>query len=295
MSVYLGDSGGVSIRRQGEPVKTMLDPSNVDVALKRVSFDFDPSYAGTRPNVLITGDEVQFSSTDESNFELVDGLVAASVTRWVHVDMTGGIRLYSTFEAAYQGGREGAETLVEPPSDGIEITVDVVNAYYECVAQIRSWELTTQRETVDTSILGEEYRQFYDQGMVSGQGSIDAIWDYKFTACKDTFDLKAELANYFAQLVIRFREGSRFLGMFTIFCSDAEAVWYECECICTSVGMNFAPGQVIGSTIQFITTGQIRLLRGTPPSYLLLDVPTTATDRILLEQNLGRIELEFSE
>ena len=45
MSVYLGDSGGVSIRRQGEPVKTMLDPSNVDVALKRVSFDFDPSYA----------------------------------------------------------------------------------------------------------------------------------------------------------------------------------------------------------------------------------------------------------
>ena len=184
--------------------------------------------------------------------------------------------------------------MVAPPAD-IEITVDVVNVRYECVAQIRDWEITTNRQTVDTSILGEEYRQFYDQGLISGQGQINAIWDYKFTPCDDFFDEQAELANYFAELVIRFREGARFCGYFTIYRDDTEAVWYECDCICTSVGMNFAPGQVIDSTIQFITTGQIRLIRGQPTAYLLLDVPTQQQDKILLEQSSGVIELEYAE
>ena len=35
--------------------------------------------------------------------------------------------------------------------------------------------------------------------------------------------------------------------------------------------MNFSPGVVINSTIQFITTGQMQLKQGELPSYLLLD------------------------
>ena len=295
MSVYLGDSGGISIRRVGEPVATKLEPADVEVNEKRLSFDFDEDYDDVRPNVLITGDQVEIASVDGTDFELVSGTTDTDITRWVHVDEIGGIRLYDSFSKAVSGKTSEAETLVSPPTGGIDVTVDVVNFQYECVAQMRSWELTTKRETVDTSILGEEYRQFYDQGMVSGQGSITAIWDYKYSSCVDNFNSESELANYFAQLVIRFREGSKFKGLFTIFCEGSEAVWYECDCICTSVGMNFTPSTVIDSTIQFITTGQIRLLRGDPPSYLLLDENTRAEDNILLEQGPGSIELEYTD
>ena len=290
MSVYLGNEGGLAIRRQGEPVVVVLEVEDVSVEFQRLSFDFDPTFPETRPNVLITGDSVQFATVDGSTFELVDGVVATDVTRWVHVDQTGGIRLYDSYELAINGGQDNAEVLVQP-TQAIEITVDVVNIQYECVAQMRSWEMTTQRDTVSTDILGEEFRQFYDQGLISGQGQITAIWDYKYSPCVDDFNSGAELANYFAQLVIRFREGARFCGMFTVYRDDREAVWYEADCICTSVGMNFAPGAVIDSNIQFVTTGQIRLLRGQAPAYLLLE----SGDEIELEQPPGNIELEFDE
>ena len=85
------------------------------------------------------------------------------VTRWVHVDQTGGIRLYTIYQDAVNGGKDNAVELVAPSSDQ-NIVVDVVKTAH-CIAQMRSWEITTQRETVDTTILGEEYRQFYDQGL----------------------------------------------------------------------------------------------------------------------------------
>ena len=57
--------------------------------------------------------------------------------------------------------------------------------------------------------------------------------------------------------------------------------------------MNFSTGVVVTSTIQFITTGQIWLKQGQPPSYLLLD--QGSDDEILLETGPGSIELEFTE
>ena len=294
MSVYLGNSGGVKIRRTGEPYGCVLQASDVNVDERRFSIDFDPN-SSNEPSPLITGDEVEFSSSDGvTNLTLVSGLTDTDVTRWVHVDQAGGIRLYTSYALAVNGGKDNAVELVAPSSKQ-NIIIDVKNLRYNCVAQMRSWELTTQRETVDTSILGEEYRQFYDQGMISGQGTINAIWDYRFTPCDDDFDTEAELANYFSRLVIRFREGSKFQAVFTVLCGEQESVYYECDCICTSVGMNFAPGQVIDSTIQFITTGQIALKQGQPPSYLLLESSTRSSDEILLETPPGAIELEFDE
>lgn len=292
MSVYLGNAGGIEIRRQGEPIHVALQAADVDVDERRFSVDFDPSYDNPRPSPLITGDQVEFSSADgTTDLTLVAGLTDTDVTRWVHIDQMGGIRLFTSYAAAVTGGKDNAVELVQPTADQ-EIIVDVVNVSYNCVAQMRTWEMTTQRETVDTSILGEEYRQFYDQGMISGQGSINAIWDYKFTPCIDQFTGDAELANYFSQLVIRFREGSKFKGIFTVYCGEQESVWYECDCICTSVGMNFSPGEVIDSTIQFITTGQVWLKQGEPPSFLLQE--SGGDNEILLEEPPGALELEFA-
>ena len=290
MSVYLGNAGGIEITRSGEPIRCELKADDVNVEQRRFSIDFDPNYDATRPSPLITGDQVQFSSEDgTTNLTLVQGMTDTDVTRWVHVDQLGGIRLYSNYNEAVTGDKDNAIEL-EAPSADQSIVVDVVDVQGNCVAQMRSWELTTQRETVDLTILGEEYRANFDQGLISGQGSITAIWDYKWTACVDSFDKDAEVANYFSQLVIRFREGSRFKAAFFVYQSDTEAVWYESDCICTSVGLNFATGEVIDSTIQFVTTGQVQLKQGQPPAYLLQE----SSDELLLEEQPGAIELEFA-
>ena len=288
MTVYLGDQGYVTLRRQGEEIHCNLEAGDVNVDQRRFSVAFTSPAGESRPSPLITGDQVSFTRTDQSNLVLISGVTTNSVTRWVNVDQVGGLRLYTSYELAVNGGRENAETLVADTDDQ-DITIDVVNFRYECLAQMKEWEITTDRQTVDTTILGEEYRQFYDQGLISGQGTIKAIWDYKYSLCDDDCPPNAELANYYAQLVIRFREGARFKAIFVIYYQKDSSVWYEADCICTSVGMGFAPGQTIDSTIQFVTTRQIALKIGNPPGYLLQQ----NDGELLLEQPPGSIELEF--
>ena len=297
MSVYLGETGCVHVRRVGEPYRCVLEKDNVSETSKRFSFDWDgDGTVANRPSPIITGDRLNIRrpvSTD--NLVLVDGVISNGVTRWAHVDQTGGIRLYSSYREAITGGSDNALALDQHTADQ-EVIVDVENIQYESVAQMQSWEITTQRETVDTTILGEEFRAFYDQGLISGQGSINALWDYRFTECVDSFNYESELANYFSRLVIRFREGAKFQGLFIIHSNAAESVWYEADCICTNVGMTFAVGAPVTSTIQFVTTGQIALKQGEPPSYLLLEDKTRAAgDQILLETASGSMSLEYGD
>lgn len=297
MSVYLGESGGIELLRRGEPVSCTLEAADVDVDERRFSVDLDPDYDSTRPSPFITGDQVELKTIDGSDLELIDGMTDSAATRWVYVDQMGGIRLFDSYKKCVNGRKADAEVLITPSKDQ-KISIDIENVSANCVALMRSWELTTQRETVSTDILGEEYRQLYDQGMISGQGSIEAMWDYKFDSCTDDFDSGAELANYFSHLVIRFREGARFIGRFLVLCNGNESVWYDAECICTSVGLNFTTGRIISSTIQFVTTGQIHLKQGQPPGFILLESSTRADDDrdgddLLLETSPGAIELEF--
>ena len=264
-----------------------MQASDVDVAAA-FRIDFDPDYDDTRPTPLITGDQGEFKAkVATDNLTLVSGVTDNDVTRWVHVDQTGGIRLYNSYQDAVNGGKDNAVELIAPSGDQ-DIIVDVVNVNYDSIAQMRSWEITTQRETVDTTILGEEFRAFYDQGLVSGQGSITALWDYEYTECVDSFSSDSELANYFSQH-IRFREGSKFKGMFLIVNDGDEAVWYEADCICTNVGMNFDwCGRYLNDS--FTITGDM-VEQGEPPSYLLLDGTTKSGDQILLSSRLVRLSL----
>lgn len=282
MSVYLGDTGTVEIRRTGEPVGFTLDPEDVDVAARRMSTEW------SGPCPFITGDQVEIKTVDGSQFELIQGVTDFDVTRWVHLDQIGGIRFYDSYPDSVNGGKANALEIAKPLTS-LDVTMDVVNAEYGSVAQMRSWEITTSRETIDLTLLGDEFRSSYDQGLISGQGQITAIWDYEWTKCEDDKSCTdAEFAQYFSRLVIRFKEGSKFTGRFVVFDGQREAVWYECDCVVTSVGMNFAAGQIIESTIQYVTTGVIEIKQGAFPSYLQQE----NTEYVELEQTDGLIELE---
>ena len=150
--------------------------------------------------------------------------------------------------------------------------------------------MTTSREAVDITTLGEEHRRQYGAGLISGQGSLTCIWDYERAMCDPLQpDEQVEEPHYYAQLVLRVKQGSEFDGRFYINHSPGDQwVWWEAECVVTNVAMSFSPGAVIDAQVEFVTTGPIHLKIGEPPSYLLQE----DSDRLLLEDASGAIELE---
>jgi hypothetical protein len=291
--VYLGESGHVELKRHSEnvPINGKVFPDDVDVAKKRFSFDFPPT-------AIINGDQLEIARTDGGNLELVAGHPYPDGLWYAHIDDAGGVRLYRSFREAINGEMKNAVAL-ELPSGPQEITVRCVSRQYRCVAGITDWSLTTNREAADLTVLGEEHRRFYTNGLMSGQGSLRCFWNYETSVC-DEGGRNVELPHYMAQLVLRCQLGSEFLGRFFIKNSKAaptsgqldtasvdDHIWWEAECVVTNVGMTFEPARPIQTSIDFITTGPICLKMGIPPSYLLQE-----DGALLLQEDGSRLLLE---
>jgi hypothetical protein len=288
MTVYLGDSGQIELQRKsGAPMRVQISPGDVSVEKRRFSVDQD--IQGT----LITGDQVDIVKVDNTILELIDGHNYRDWRGFVYIDIMGGIRLYPTFESAIIGNRDEALELVIPgtPQD---VLIQTRNAQFNHVAQVKSFEFTTERETVDTTALGEQFRRQYDAGLISGQGRLDCFWDYQATLCDpDACNGIVEFPMYLAQLCIRLTQGADFFGRFYIYTPGGEdarasenSVWYEAECIVTNVTVTVEPTAAIESSIDFVTTETIKLLTGIPPSFLLKEDST-----LLLQEDGSRIIL----
>ena len=285
MSAYLGDVGHVEIVRSGDGFSSVLAQADVDASQDRFSLEWGVAIP------IITGDRLLIRRTDGKDLQLVDGHDEHDVELYAHVDDIGGIRLYETFGNALTGGPAGAVSLVEPTDLTQPVFVDVVNWNKRCVAQIRSWDLTTERQSVDISTLGDEYRKQYDKGLISGAGNLTCIWDFKADRCDPmNSNMDAEQPHYFAELVIRCKEGAKFTGYFTLYDdgSGPNSLWYEMDCIVTNVAMNFSTEEVVGCTIAFVTTGPVHLRSGRLPSYLLQE----AGDNLILEEEPGLLLVE---
>ena len=282
MSIYLGEDGQFQIKRRGiQALTTTIEPADVTVEKRRFSADFPAS-------ALITGDQIEIATQDRSNLELVAGHDHPDIYVYCHVDDTGGIRLYDNFEAAVNGGLERALQLVTP-SHSQPVFIRNRDEVFNCTAQIRQYELTTERETVDLTVLGNDFRDNYANGLISGQGQLSCFWEYRYNRDCEEDLYGTELPHYYAQLVLRLKQGSSFDGRFFIYKGNATqpSVWYEATCIVTNVSFAFAPGTPITTDVQFVTTGPIVLHTGTPPGFLLQE------DRdLILQENDSGISLE---
>ena len=280
MSIYMGETGQVQIRRFGAAaLTTTLDPADVVVQDRRFSADF-PTGA------IITGARLEIYTQDRSNLQLVKGHNFPDGYWYCHVDDTGGIRLYDKFEETINGGRTNALELVAPTA-AQPLYIHTKDENFNGTAQVKEWTITTDRESVDLTVLGNEHRDNYANGLISGQGTMDCFWEYRYNDC-DTFNNKGcELPHYYAQLLLRLKQGSSFEGRFYVYTGSNEekqpAVWYESLCIVTNVSLAFAPGQPISSSIQFVTTGPVKLHMGYVDGYVLQE----SDDKILQENDSG--------
>ena len=296
MGVYLGNIGGIEITRStdGSPKESIVNPSDVNTARDRFSFDFDEGY-------LIGGDLVEFATTDGTNLDFVDAsgwdnnTVQTSGNWYIFIDELGGIRLYDNFDDSLEGSSAGLVPLTVIARD-IPIRVTVRDRDTRLLASVTEYELNTNRETVDITTLSDEYRQQYSS-LITGSGSLTAEWDYVNDAGK-------EPVNYLMQLVLRTEIGSGFHAKFYIKSAGTsaavgtfsgsqtnDALWWEFDALVTNSATSFAPGAIIVSRINFVATGAIRLRARTTASRRLLQ---ESGDPLILEQG-GYYFLEGDE
>lgn len=288
MTIYFGDTGAIELRRDAVTgaATTILDPADVNVDRRRFGLDDQDI------SPLVTGDQVDIKTTDGTTLELVAGHVFPDWRGYVHVDQLGGIRLYDTFEKAVTGGYDAALPLIAPTASK-EIVISTRNAAFRCLARIRDYEFTSQREQIQTTTLGDEFVQQYEAGLISGQGRLQCLWEHQAALCSADAGSNAEFPAYLAYLVTRVKQGAAFVGRFVIYQgSDSErAVWYEADCIATSCTVTVPAGGVVESGIQFVTTGEFRLHTGYPQSFLLQEDGAF----VLQEDGTSRLELALGD
>jgi len=278
MGVYFGQSGEIALKRDAlqSALQTKLDPSDVNTSTKRFSVDHS---SGS----LLTGDEIEIETVDKSNLELVSGHSYPDGKWFVNVDPVGGLRLFDTFSKAIEGLTTNALALVTP-SDTKDILIRTKNEKFRHVANVKDFEMTTSREQVDLTNLGDEFRNQYEAGLISGQGSMTCIWEHRYydSDRKNEYGAESEFPFYLAQLIIRTQQGSDFDGLFYIYRDTNNRknnVYYEANCLITNVAVTVSASEVIETRVEFVTNGVIRLKTGDTAGYILQE----DTDKILQE------------
>ena len=280
MAIYFGSTGFIELKRDAlnSQIGTSLNPADVNTSKKRFSVE---NINGS----LITGDQVEIETVDGSNLELLSGHNFPDLRKFIHIDDMGGIKLYNTFATALAGEVADALTLIAPSSTK-DILIRTRNTRFRPLAKITEFEITTTRDTVDVTNLGEEFRQQYENGLISGQGTIQTIWQHR-NFQNDTPDFNSpEFPVYLSQLLVRVQQGADFEGRFYVYNDPSQStnsVWYQSMCVVTNVAISVPASGLVEARIEFVTNGEIRLHNGVPPSFLLQE----NSDKILQEDGDG--------
>jgi hypothetical protein len=282
MAVFLGNHGNVRLRRGIDAPSGILEdhikPDDVNTSLNRLSFDL-------ATDNLLTGDRIDISTTDARGLVCFatsawsSATVEPTISAYVHVNAVGGLRFFYQFENAVNNNRAAEISLAAFAGAALEISFRVRDVSFNVLGNVTSYTLNTSRETIDTTSLSDKFQKQYSAGIISGSGSIDCLFDYTSTGIKETPLLML-------QLIHRVDIGSEFdLALYLV---DKELnqsltnVFYEMQAMVTQTGVTVNADGAITCTIDFITTGEIRLLVGEPAGYVLKE----DDDRIEIEQSL---------
>jgi hypothetical protein len=285
MTFFLGTKGNVRLRRATSvlisPLVDQIDPSDVNTILNRLSFDA----AGDN---LLTGDRVDISTTDARGLICFtaaawsSAAVESSISAYVNVNAAGGLRFFPSFTDAVNNTRANELALFAFTGAPLPIECRVRDVSYNVLGNVVDYTLATDREAIDTTTLTDKFRQLYSAGLLSGSGTITCAFDYTTAGV-------AETPLLMLQLIQRLELGSSFdcALYLTDRSNDASVtnVFYQFDAMVTKAGVEVRAGDIINCTIDFVTTGEIKLLIGSIEDYILKE----DDDRISLEQQ----SLEF--
>jgi hypothetical protein len=282
MAVFLGHQGNIRLKRATESpdelLSSQVSSDDVNTSLNLISFD------GAAEN-LITGDRVVIATEDVRGLVCfgtgawLSGTIQSGISAFVSVNLIGGLRFFNSFADAINNNRAAELPVATFAGAPIAITVQVEAAASMILGNVVSYTFNTDREAIDCTSLSDKFKKQYSAGLISGGGSIDCLFDYRTSGAKD-------MPLLMLQLVQRVDIGSEFdLALYLTEKSTnpgVENIYYELSAMVTRAGVTVEDSATIACTIDFVTTGEIKLLIGDPADYVLKE----DDDRISLEQSL---------
>jgi hypothetical protein len=280
VTYFVGRVGNVRLRRNSENVLTAIvkDADTVPV-LNRIGIE------GAADN-LLTGDKVTLSTDDPRGLiffpvnSWVDGesVTQTSFSAFINVNAAGGIRFFPTFQAAVNNIRAQEYTIQNFAGDPLPVQVLVRDLSPNVLGDVTGYEFNTDRDALDTTVLSDKFKRMYSAGLISGSGKIDCIFSSETSGVKETPLLALQLIN-------RVDIGSEFDCLLSITDQENDPttldIYYEFSAMVTRSGIQVEASQLITCSIDFVTTGEIKLLVGRPSGYILKE----DDDRIALNQD----------
>lgn len=281
MTYFLGNTGNVRLRRNANiTVKGEVRSADVNTVLNRVGFD------NSLDNVL-TGDRVELWTDDPRGLVFFpttswvdgEGITQTRFSQYVNVNAAGGLRFFNTFSDAINNVRANEIPIQTFAGAPLQIYYTVRDVSATILGDVKGYTFNTDREAVDTTALADKFKRMYSAGVVSGSGSIDCIFNDITTGVAETPLLLLQLIN-------RVDIGSECDMLLALTDSDLDAsvpdIFYEFTAVITKSGIQVTPDSIIECSVDFITTGEIKLLVGRPSGYILKE----DDDRIKLNQSL---------
>jgi hypothetical protein len=290
MTYFLGHYGKVKLRRKSATTfSSSVSPADVNTILNRFGFD------GSVEN-LLTGDQLRIFTDDPRGLDFLPpstwpdggGATLNEVVAYSNINAIGGIRLFNDFSNAINNNRTVEYPLESFTGNPIDINVSVYGSVERVLGDVTGFTFNTDREALDTTTMSDRFKKMYSAGLISGSGSIDCIFNTSNSGLVENSLLMLQLIN-------RTDIGSEFSCFLQLtedaVYSNSSDVYYEFDAMITRTGVEVRPDQTINCAIDFVTTGEIKLLIGEPSGYILKE----DTDRLRLQQNLDFLMTEVTD
>ena len=291
MSFFLGNYGNIRLRRgtddQLGTLTSSVETDDISLTLNRLGID-------RAVDNLFTGDKVDIETTDARGLAFIPGTnwssgnVEDTFSAFVNVNAAGGLRLFNNFTAAVNNERSDEIALQSFTGDPIFVTMKVRDISYNILGNVTSYEFNTSRDSVDITTLQDRFKKQYNAGLLSGSGRIDCGFDYKASGVKET-------SLFMLQVIQRLDLGAAFdIALYLTdkeVDPDVENIFYLTTAVVTNTGISVEAQNYISCTIDFVTTGEIKLVIGKPSEYILQE----NDDRIKLEEGLNYLLQEVTD
>lgn len=288
MTFFAGHTGMVRLRRNSQVVSfnSEITPDDVNTILNRLGFD------GSLEN-LSTGDRITISTTDPRKLICFPAAnwpsvlqVQESIAAYVNVNLYGGLRFFRTFEGSINNDRDLELPLAAFTGAAIPIRVEIEDTDFNVAGSVTGFDFQTEREAIETTTLSDKFKQQYTAGLISGSGSLDALFN-------PTANRRQETSLLLLQLIQRVEIGSAFEAQLfitneNVYGSDLD-VYYQFNAVVTRAGVEVRSDNIISASIDFLSTGEISLKVGVAPSDITLQdggrilLNTFGTDALRLE------------
>lgn len=291
MTYFIGHYGKIKLKRKNQTAFTSsVSSDDVNTALNRFGFD------GSLEN-LLTGDQLVITTNDPRGLDFMPsstwpnggGATLNEIVLYSNINAMGGIRLFSTFSDAINNVRANEYPLEAFTGAPIEISARILGSVERVLGDVNGFSFNTDRESIETTSLNDKFKRMHSAGLISGGGSIDCLFG---TATAG----QVENSLLMLQLINRVELGSEFscflqlVDNSTTLYSTAKNIYYELDAVITKSGVEARADALISCAIDFVTTGEIKLLIGEPSGYILKE----DTDKVLKE-NLDGLLTEVTD